>query len=110
MLRKSSILIVSLFFIFNHAPLFAGIRCGNDIISTGNTKSVVAAKIQSCGQILDKDAYLKTVEDAEDNTIKTEKKIDLWSVRIKERGNNYCYPLTFEDGVLTDIGAWSRCN
>jgi len=117
MFRKIFVTIfVSIFFLSN-GNVFAGIRCGNDIISIGDTKILVINKIQSCGHILDKDAYTKEISDSPSGKeeIKTPKKttirIDLWSVRIKERGgHHYCYPLTFEDGILTHIGSWSRCD
>ena len=106
------LMITIVFAIFlDNGVAFSGIRCGNDIISVGDTKTIVASKIQSCGQIIDKDSYIKETENSsEENSIKIQKKIDLWSVRIQERGSHYCYPLTFEDGILIDIGSWDRCN
>lgn len=97
-------------FLFSGA-VFAGIRCSNDIISVGDTKILVLSKIQSCGQVLDKDSYTKEIEGLSgDDKIKIQKRIDLWSIRVKDRGSQYCYPLTFEDGILTSIGSWNRCN
>jgi len=112
-IRKILIIALSFFYV---GIAFAGVRCGNDIISIGDTKITVVNKLQSCGKILNKDTYTKEIEtQLEENEdgekIKIQKRIDLWSIRIQERGNNhYCYPLTFEDGILTEIGRWSRCN
>lgn len=85
----------------------AGIRCGNDIIDTGNTKMQVTVKLQHCGEVLDKDTQKKEITQGE---IKTEEIVETWYVRIKERGNVYCYPLNFVDGTLDTIGKWTRCN
>lgn len=115
MVRKILITIFLGIFFLGNGSVFAGIRCGNDIISIGDTKILVTSKIQSCGRILDKDTYTKEISDSSgEEEIKTSKRIDIridrWSVRIKERGGYYCYPLTFEDGILTNIGSWSRCD
>ena len=102
-------------FLFYGGIAFAGVRCGNDIISIGDSKTTVVGKLRSCGEILNKDTYTKEEEKQLDKKeggekIKIQKRIDLWSIRIRERGNNhYCYPLTFEDDVLTEVGQWSRC-
>lgn len=42
--------------------------------------------------------------------IEEEKMIERWYIRVKERGGMYCYPLTFEEGILKDIGSWKQCN
>lgn len=107
MFRKILITILGTIFFLSSGSVFAGIRCGNDIISIGNTKILVTNKIQSCGRILDKDTYTKEISDSSGGE---GIRIDFWSVRIKERGGHYCYPLTFEDGILTTIGSWSRCD
>lgn len=111
-LKKSQIFIFLVLIFSGHATVSAGIRCGNDIISPGDTKTLVAGKLQSCGDILDRDSYVKetTTTASETETTTGSQKIDIWSIRITERGNSYCYPLTFEDGLLTEIGSWSRCN
>ncbi|MCG8638040.1 MAG: DUF2845 domain-containing protein [Desulfobacterales bacterium] len=102
----TAIILLSLF-----SPANAGIRCGNDIISTGETKVEVLVKLKSCGEILEKDAYIKesTYKKGSDE-ITSQVKVDQWQIRIKERGSHYCYPITFEDGELTTIGRWSRCD
>ncbi|WP_022665207.1 DUF2845 domain-containing protein [Desulfospira joergensenii] len=111
MFQKVSILIIAIFILFNIGIAFSGIRCRNDIISVGDAKILVASKIQSCGQIIDKDSYTKKIEiSSGKDDIYIDKRIDIWSVRIQERGENYCYPLTFENGILTDIGSWNRCD
>ncbi len=100
-----------LFFLFTFSAANAGIRCGNDIISTGDTKTQVLIKIKSCGEILEKDSYVRGTTYTSSKTYETttQTKIDQWYTRINERGSYYCYPLTFENGKLTTIGKWSRC-
>ncbi len=105
------ILLTALFLLFALCPANAGIRCGNDIISTGDTKVEVMVKVKTCGEILEKDGYVreKTYTSSENKETTTQTKVDQWYIRVKEKGSNYCYPLTFEDGELTTIGRWSRC-
>lgn len=112
MSQKISVLIISVILLFGSGISFSGVRCDNDIISVGDTKALVASKIGSCGQVLSKDSYVKEIENSSgENSTKVQKLIDLWSVRIQEKGGNYyCYPLTFEDGILIDIGSWDQCN
>ena len=80
----------------------AGIRCKNDIISEGDTSSEVMIKLMECGTVLDKEIVSR-------ETI-VEKVTEIWYIRVKERGGMYCYPLSFEEGVLQRIGNWSRCD
>lgn len=89
----------------------AGIRCRNDIISTGENKLEVTIKLRACGEILDKTSYVKekTHKLGSDKT-SSDVLVEQWHVRIRERGGYYCYPLVFEDGVLKSIGKWTRCN
>lgn len=89
----------------------SGIRCENDIISLDETKLEVMAKLKRCGEVMEKESYVKetTYSKGQDKT-KTQILIDQWFIRVKERGNYYCYPLEFQDGKLTRIGDWSRCN
>lgn len=96
-------------------PIHAGIRCENDIISIGDTSSEVMVKLSRCGQVLNKEVIRKetsveTNKNKSDEKVKKEKLIELWSIRVKERGGMYCYPLTFEEGRLQSIGRWSRCD
>ncbi|WP_319574854.1 DUF2845 domain-containing protein [uncultured Desulfobacter sp.] len=102
-------------FLFYGGIAFAGVRCGNDIISIGDTKTTVVSKLRECGDILNKDTYTKEIKTQLNKKkggekITIQKRIDLWSIRIRERGGHYCYPLTFEDDILTEIGQWSRCD
>lgn len=96
-------------------PIHAGIRCENDIISKGDTSSEVMLKLSRCGEVLNKEVIRKetsveTNKNKSGEKIKKEKLIELWFIRVKERGGMYCYPLTFEEGRLQRIGDWSRCN
>ncbi len=96
-------------------PIHAGIRCENDIISIGDTSSEVMIKLSRCGKLLDKEVVSKeTIVDTDDKKtgekVKKEKSIEIWYIRVKERGGMYCYPLSFEEGRLQSIGNWSKCD
>ena len=96
-------------------PVYGGIRCENDIISIGDTSSEVMIKLSRCGEVLNKEVVKKeTIVDPNEKKpgakIKIEKIIELWYIRVKERGGMYCYPLTFEEGRLQSIGNWSKCD
>ncbi len=94
-------------------PVYGGIRCENDIISVGDTSSEVTIKLQKCGEVLNKEVIKKETiidEKKSGETVKKEKLVELWSIRVKERGGMYCYPLTFEEGRLQSIGNWSKCD
>lgn len=94
------------------SPAFAGIRCGNDLISIGDSSSQVMMKLSKCGEVLGKEVVSKeTIKESKQNgETKKEKWIEKWHIRVKERGSMYCYPLVFEEGALKDIGSWSRCD
>lgn len=96
-------------------PAYGRIRCENDIISVGDTSSEVIIKLSKCGEVLNKEIIKKetTIETNEskiEEKVKKEKLIELWYIRVKERGGMYCYPLTFEEGRLQNIGNWSKCD
>ena len=96
-------------------PLHAGIRCAIDLISIGDTSSEVMLKLNRCGEVLDKEVVSKqTVVESDSTktgeTVSKETMTEIWYVRVKERGGAYCYPLTFEEGLLQNIGRWSRCD
>lgn len=111
---KTFTLAILIFVIATYSyPIHAGIRCENDIISIGETSSEVVAKLSKCGQVLNKEVIRKetSVEtDKSGEKVKKEKLIELWYIRVKERGGMYCYPLTFEEGRLQGIGNWRRCD
>ena len=115
-MKKSILTILTAFMtiILVH-PLYAGIRCKNDLISIGDTPSEVRIKLSKCGKVLDKEVVSKeTTIEVDDSKavdkIKKEKLIEIWYVRVEERGSMYCYPLSFEEGRLVEIGRWSRCD
>ena len=47
---------------------------------------------------------------ADDKVEEKEKLVERWYIRVNERGGKYCYPLTFEDGLLQNIGNWTKCD
>ena len=100
--------------IYSH-PVYAGIRCENDIISIGETSAEVMIKLSRCGEVLNKEVVSKetsvdTNKKKSDEKVKKEKLMELWYIRVKERGGMYCYPLTFEEGRLKSVGNWSKCD
>ncbi len=96
-------------------PAYGGIRCENDIISVDDTSSEVIIKLSKCGEILNKEfiskeTSIETNENKIGEKVKKETLVELWHIRVKERGGMYCYPLTFEEGRLQNIGNWSKCD
>jgi hypothetical protein len=93
----------------------AGIRCNNDLISLGDTSSEVVLKLDLCGKVLGKEVVsrettMDTYNKKTGNKVKKEKIIEIWYIQVNERGGKYCYPLSFEEGRLQNIGHWSRCD
>ncbi len=113
---KRYALVILIVLIVTYAyPIQAGIRCENDLISTGETSSEVMIKLNKCGEVLNKEVIRKetsvdTTENKFDQKVKKEKLIELWYIRVKERGGMYCYPLTFEEGRLQSVGNWTKCD
>lgn len=111
-MKMTTLLFFTLFLVLIY-PVQAGIRCGNDIISIGETTSQVKLKLGKCGEVLDKEIVrIETAEEENRNfKAKKEKKlVERWYIRVKERGGMYCYPLTFDEGLLQSIGNWSKCD
>jgi len=95
----------------------ADIRCGNDFISPGDSTFEVTIKMGKCGEILGKENVGKETTTTKEHgpgrdTTKTEveKMIERWYIQVQEQGGKYCYPLTFEEGILKKIGNWKKCN
>lgn len=111
---KPTALVFSLLVLILYAvPAQAGIRCENDIISTGETTFQVQAKLSMCGEVLGKEVVgTQTTKEkkADDKVEEKEKLVERWYIRVNERGGKYCYPLTFEDGLLQNIGNWTKCD
>ena len=78
------------------------IRCGSDIIELGDTTFEVEMKLEECGKVLKK--YVSRRPSGSSRP-----EIQRWHIRVEERVTAYCYPLTFEDGVLTKILDWTEC-
>jgi hypothetical protein len=89
----------------------AGIRCGNDLISVGETSFAVQIKLENCGSVIAKEQIGTSTEttEASDAEVAEEHFVERWFIRVKERGGTYCYPLTFEQGLLREIGTWRKC-
>ena len=96
-------------------PIHAGLRCQNDLISVDDTTSEVRQRLSKCGEVLDKETVkketiVKVGAKTDGETVKKQTVTEIWYIRVKERGGMYCYPLSFEEGRLIDIGRWSRCD
>jgi hypothetical protein len=89
----------------------AGIRCGNDLITIGETSFEVLTKLEACGHLIDKEPVAtRTETDRSDQEETSEEHlIERWYIRVDEKGGGYCYPLTFEEGILKEIGGWHQC-
>ena len=97
------IIIVFLIFLtlnINSAFAFA-IRCGNDLIQEGDSKFEVIMTLKKCGTVLEKE--LIRSED-------TNKKIEIWLVRVLEMGGHYCYELIFKDAIMTERKLLNKCD
>lgn len=115
---KRSILMLSAIIValaFGQAT--ADIRCGNDFISPGNSTFEVTIKMEKCGEILGKENVGKETTTTKEHgpgtdtrKVEVEKMIERWYIRVQEHGGKYCYPLTFEEGILKIIGNWKQCN
>ena len=111
--------VILLLMAFSH-PVYAGIRCDGDIISVGDTTSEVIMKLGACGEILYKEYVReetivvsndkKKNNRAEHEKVKKEILVEVWHIRVKERGGSYCYPLTIKNGCLHSIGDWNKCD
>ena len=99
---KKSIIITALAIGFVLPDLGFAIRCGNDIIEIGDTTFEVEMKLEECGKVLK-----KYVARRRSGSSRPEK--ERWHIRVEERVTAYCYPLTFEDGILTEIRDWTEC-
>jgi hypothetical protein len=106
MLKRLFILVISFFLA---VPVSAGVTCSNTIISTGDTNLEVLSKLKKCGKILNKDAMWKESASKENNTINKEWLVEHWYIKVSEQAGIYCYPLTFNKGVLKDIGNLEKC-
>ena len=94
-----------------------GIRCSNDIISTGDTDLEVQLKLKKCGEVIKKDVIRKestsnyNIKNHRDIEINEEERlIERWYIRVNEQGGVYCYPLNFVEGILKKIGDWTKCD
>ena len=100
--------------LFLSIPAFA-IRCGNDVIRTGQSIFEVTMIInqQECGEIISKEdlsyKVKKKINDKETKT--TYKKGEKWFVRIKTSWGNsaYCYEFTFRGTLLEKISTPISC-
>ena len=106
------------------AAALARIRCGNDIISKGNSSARVRMKLKKCGEFLGKEIieertdgtfgartrhkknYSYTSGDFQSTTERTER----WHILIHETGGDYCWELIFRGGILIKFEDWESCD
>jgi len=84
----------------------AGIRCGNDLISIGDSTMTVMTKLSGCGRVVHRET-LRTEEEFQRGKWVTVT-VTEWYIVVEERGRKYGYPLTFKGGRLIAIGRWHR--
>lgn len=107
----------SIFLALAFGQATADIRCGNDLVSPGDSTFDVTIKLEKCGEVMSKENVRKETTTQKEygpgkdaTKIEAEKMIERWYIRVQERGGKYCYPLTFEEGVLKEIGSWKQCD
>lgn len=109
------------------APVPARIRCGNTLISEGDSVFEVSFRMKQCeGEVLGQQVVglrtagkvdMSTTYDNRDRTAYSEGTIrtksateESWYVRLKEGPYRYCYRLFFFRGRLDKIEGWERCD
>jgi len=119
-MKKSFITFILALSLFIPNQLLAGIRCGNEIISRGDSTFKVQHTLKQCGEVLEKEVIETTVSgnysynpdtgtdttNFQEERIKTER----WWIQVENWGSYYCYPLIFEAGKLVKIEKWERCD
>ena len=116
-MKRSVLLLSAIILVLAFGQATAGIRCGNDFISPGDSTFEVTLKMEKCGEIMGKENVSKETTTTKEHgpgrdtrKIEVEKMIERWYIRVQEQGGKYCYPLTFEEGILKEIGNWKKCN
>jgi len=100
----------------------SSLRCGNDLIYTGDPAYVVERKIERCGRILQRSVtgerkmrewvpfghpFPESDRRYGRTTVRTVV-IETWFVLV-DSYTDYCYELTFEGGRLMKIGDFQDC-
>jgi hypothetical protein len=105
------IFLASIFFLFFCTHEALAFRCGNSLVTEGDSKSQVTA---TCGHPTSKD---KSCENSQEYTTtnkygkirhvkKCSRKLDTWFYNCGE--NDFIYKLTFDDGKIINITNGSR--
>jgi hypothetical protein len=121
-----TVLILIAIFAFPNLGM-ARIRCGNDLISEGDTAFDVAIRMRNCeGEIVGRQTIgergtghveMNTTYQNRGKTSYSEGTIyaksaveERWYVRLKEGAYHYCYRFLFLRGTLEKIEGWERCD
>lgn len=82
------------------------------LITIGETSFEVIKKLATCGMVIDKALVATHTESKKiaQGEVSEECIVERWYIRVDEKGGSYCYPLTFEEGILKEIGNWRRCD
>ena len=123
-LFKQLIIIFLIIVFLMPAAALARIRCGNDIISKGDSSGRVRMKLRKCGEILEKEIIEEHTEgtfsagtrhvknhtytsgDFQSDTERTER----WYILVHETGGDYCWSIIFRGGILIEFEDWERCD
>ena len=122
---KNSIVIISLLSIFLiPQTTSARIRCGNNLISKGDSSFEVKYRLRQCGELIGKEVIQENSEGSFSANVQHKKNrsrvngnfqsetelTERWFIVINTRGGDYCWTVIFKGGVLYEFEDWERCN
>jgi hypothetical protein len=104
------------------AAAFARIRCGNDIITKGDSSGRVMVKLRKCGELLEREIieenteatfsgrtkYKKNRSDSSGNFRSATEVSERWHVIIHKREGDIYWQLIFRGGNLIKFEDWER--
>ena len=110
---KNSIIISLIFMFLVPGVVSARIRCGNNIISKGDSSAKVMMGIRKCGEIIEKEVIQENIK----GTIRrngdfnaTSELTERWYMVVNQSGGDYCWTLIFKGGRLFEFENWDRCD
>jgi len=123
-MKKSIVIISLLTMLLIPTAASARIRCGNDIISKGDSAFEVKFKLRQCGELFGKEVIQEESSTSFSARIKHRKSsshvngqshseiavTERWYIVINERGGDYCWTVIFKRGELYEFEDWERCN
>lgn len=110
-INVSILFLIALIFLFFSAVNSWALRCGNNLVSEGDSKTQVQV---ACGKPTSKEStcenrqeYTSTTKSGKTKKFKKcGKKLEVWHYNCGE--NDFIYKLTFENGILKDEDSEGR--